>query len=199
MSSMLSNSSTNEHIIAIESAFDRADSPVRWLVITHHDLRLISKLSTALMGQSAAMLQISQDAWDFKRMEFVETVEWALLQGEVENLVLLGTSQAVGSSMRIGLTDSKMGSGYDAGEGKLVTKVMQNIDRTRRALDVFSDHLQNLMQIPVVNSAWRDGELNVYGLFYRAESGSFLRYDADLDGFQPLSPDRNLDNKTTAI
>ena len=31
-----------------------------------------------------------------------------------------------------------------------------------------------------------NGELAVYGLFYRAESGLFLAYDAEQDSFRPL-------------
>jgi len=43
-----------------------------------------------------------------------------------------------------------------------------------------------MVKIQVVDDALSNGVLSVYGLFYRAESGLFLTYDADTDEFHPL-------------
>ncbi len=55
-----------------------------------------------------------------------------------------------------------------------------------RLQERFAGQVEQLSQIPVVHSRWRDGELAVYALFHRAESGLFLAYDTDTDTFRPL-------------
>ncbi len=92
MTTTLLSTTANAHIAALESVFSQATTPVQWLVIAHNESRLVNSLSSALAGESAAMLQVSQDTWDFKGKELAETIEWALQQGEIKNLVLVGSS-----------------------------------------------------------------------------------------------------------
>lgn len=186
MSATLFHSSTNEYITALESVLRLTSSPVRWLLITHDGVRLPISFSSRLRSESAAILQVSQDKWAFDRGDFVEMVEWALSQGQIENLVLVGTSQAVGDTVRAALADPQSNHDADSSYGRLVAGVKHHAVRTQRAQKVFSEQFQHLMQIPVVHSDWREGSLDIYGLFYREESGVFLQYDFENDDFVPL-------------
>ena len=186
MTPTLLHTAANAHIAALESVYGQAKSPVRWLVIAHNDLRLVNSLSSALADESAAVIQVSQDTWDFKSQGFIETVEWALKQGEVEKLVLVGSSQAAGGLSRASLAPAKMSAQADTGYGKLLAGMHRHNARVCEAQAVFVEQVRELSQIPTVHRRWRNGDLDVYGLFYRAESGLFFAYDADTDTFRPL-------------
>ena len=52
----LAKKNTNTHIAALEYVLAKAQRPVQWLVIAHNDARLVRSVSSALKGQSAAVL-----------------------------------------------------------------------------------------------------------------------------------------------
>ena len=95
MNTALMNSTSNPHIADLEASFNKTTKPVDWLVIVHKDAQTSRLLSPALVGESAAVLEVSQDKWDFSDNDLLETIEWALQQGHLKNLVLVGRSPAV--------------------------------------------------------------------------------------------------------
>ncbi len=186
MTTTFSTTTTNPFIAALETVFGEATKPIEWLVIAHNDPRMLRSLSSALTGESAAVVEISQDAWDFEGKHLPETIEWALQQGAIKNLVLVGNSQAGGSESRAALVASEATNGGQDGYAKLLAGVQRNNARNHQAQERFAAHVQQMSQIPVLHNRWSSGELAVCGLFYRAESGLFLAYDADADTFHPL-------------
>jgi hypothetical protein len=170
MTTTLSLLVTNPHVAALERAFGQTSSPVEWLVISHNDFRLERSLSSALAGRSAAVLQVPQETWDFQSRDLIEAVEWALQQ----------------AACRAALTAPTTATGAVSGYRKLLAEMQHETSRIRAVRNRFAMQVQQLSQIPVVHSRWRDGELAVYGLFYRSESGLFLQYDVERDTFHPL-------------
>lgn len=186
MTSTVLYSAMNPHIVALESAFDQASTPIHWLVIAQDDKRLMNLLSAALSGQPAVVLHVSQDVRDFRSREVAEAIEWALQQGEIRNLVLVGSSQAA-DAMRSAVTvPAKKVTQCNSGIGKLIAGVQHHIGRNREVQDAFAEQVQYLSQIPAVRSRCNDGALNVCGLLYRPESGVFLAYEPGSNTFQPL-------------
>ncbi|MCU0959398.1 MAG: hypothetical protein MUF48_04775 [Pirellulaceae bacterium] len=186
MTSTLSRTAVNAHIAALEPVFDQALTPVQWLVIAHNNARVVDSLMSALAGESAAVLEVSQDTWDFHGGELAETIEWALQQGEVAHLVLVGSSQVGGTQIRATRAPAKTVAQADARCDKLLAGIHRLAAQHREVQDRFAEQVQQVSRIPVVHRRWRGGELAVYGLFYRAESGLFLAYDVDTDTYRPL-------------
>lgn len=179
----------NVHLTAIQAAFSEATSQVEWLVIAHNDSHLIKSLHEALAGTSAAVLEVSQDRWDFTGSDLPEAIQWALDQGGVSNLVLVGHAHAGGADARLSFVEpgSPEGDAADhSGYRRLVGGVQRSGQHNRSAQNRFAEQLKQLQELPAANSRQQDGELSVYGLFYRDESGLFLLYDAENDSFHPL-------------
>ncbi len=59
-------------------------------------------------------------------------------------------------------------------------------DLLRRAKYHFVDQVNELCEIPEVQHRLSEGKLQVDGLFYVAESGTFLLYDITNHTFRPL-------------
>jgi carbonic anhydrase len=173
----------NLHIAALEAALRQAKSDVQWFVIAHDDPRLVNTVLSAMAGQSAAVLQIPQDRWDFRSEEYIETVEWTLERSQIRNLVLVGSSQAAGTVSRASLVSPKTTAG---GYEKLLAGTRRQCSHVREREAALAQHLQQMLQIPVVHDRWRENELAVHGLLYRVESGLFLTYDLVTGTYRPL-------------
>lgn len=188
MTTTFSTNTTNPHIAALETVFDEAENPIEWLLITHNEPRMIQSLSSALSGEQATMLELSQDTWDFAGNDLAETIEWALQNSEIKNVVLVGHSQTAGSASRASLVVPQQTKQDDSESGyaRLLAGIHRNNVQTRSAQEQFAAHVRQMLQIPVLHNRWSSGELAVYGLFYRAEGGLFLAYDADAGTFRPL-------------
>lgn len=181
MNSMLTDTTTDGHIATLETAFQLAETPVQWLVISHDDQRMINSLASAFKGESAAMLPLSQDMWEFTSRQFTETVEWALQRDEVENLVLAGSSQVAGRMSDVPSTGS-----CDNHDSSIVARVQRHNARSQAMQEAFAKQIQQLSLIPIVHSRWRSGMLGIYGLYFRAECGVFMQYDVKKEAFSPL-------------
>ncbi|MCA9212239.1 MAG: hypothetical protein KDB27_04170 [Planctomycetales bacterium] len=183
MATTLLATTANPQIAELENVFGEATKPIEWLVIAHNDSRMLQSLSSALNGESAAILEVSQDNWNFHK-ELSDTIDWALQQGDIKNLVLVGSSQAGGAESRASLATSTKED--ESNYSKLLAGVNRVNDENRDAQERFASLVQQMSQIPVVHNRWSSDKLAVYGLFYRAESGLFLAYDAATDTFRPL-------------
>lgn len=168
--------------VVLESMSEQAKSPVRSLVIAHNDARLIHALSSAMADESVAMLEVSQDTWEFDNADFVQPIEWALQREEVETLVVAGSSRVAGPGFRVSLPTPKPKGGYD----KLLAGVRSRSARNRQAQDVFAGQVRQLLQLPIVNEQISCGRLSLYCLLYQFDSGFFLAYDADEDIYRAI-------------
>lgn len=187
MISTNSFTSTNPHIAALEPAFAKSARPIEWLVIAHSDPRLIKSLSSALAGHSAAVLELPQKQWDFDGDDFSETVEWAMRKGDIQIMVLVGSSQSGSATRGVSLRATRSKGQVEDGYAALLERVQRHLARVSDVQHEFAGHVQQLSRLPVVHSRWASQQLEVCGLFYRAEAGLFLYYDPQADKFAPLS------------
>lgn len=186
MTTTFASTNRNTYIAALESAFDQSTLPVEWLVIAHNDSRLLNALSKALIGEPAAVLQVAQDTWDCAHQELANAIEWALQRGEVKNLIIAGSSHAAAAVSRASLVPPKSIDEADDSYGKLIVGIHRHNTQSREIEECFARQVEQISQIPSVQSHWQDRRLGVYGLFYRAESGLFFNYDKDTRTFQLL-------------
>jgi carbonic anhydrase len=178
----------NSYIEQLDAVFSEASKPCEYLIIAHNDSRILQSLARVLPGESAAVLEVPQDTWEHQWRQLSETIEWALQQGKIKHVVLVGHSQPGGPASRAALLTAETGgqstrqSSYDC----LLDRVRQANARNQDAQQRFASHVQAMSQIPVVHNRWVNDELAVHGLFYRVESRLFLAYDPDEDRFRPL-------------
>jgi len=184
MINRLSFPSQNLHIAALKRAFAQALQPIQCLAIAHREPRLVKSLSTTLAGHSTAVLEVSQDTWDFNSHEFTETVEWAFRNGDIRMIVLAGSSQSGGAASRASLVAAKPQVRQESGYARLLAGVQRHHARIAEVQEEFAGHIQRLSHLPIVHSRWIRNQLAVCGLFYRAETGVFLRFEAETETFE---------------
>jgi carbonic anhydrase len=186
MAATLATIPCNPHIMALETALAAATRPVEWLVIAHNDPRMLSTLRSALAGESAAVLEVSQELWDFDGRQIPETIEWALTQTPIRHLVLAGHTLAGSPTSRASLSAIAPRNGGQESYSKLLTGAQRNNARNHAAQERMAMQFQQLCQIPLVDARCSSGELHLYALLYRSDSGLFLAYDSHQEQFHPL-------------
>ncbi len=181
--SMTISKNTNPHITALENVFDQATKPVEWLVIAHSDAQMLDALSSAMCTESAAVLEVPQDTCQIDD-KLTETIEWALQQHGIRNLVLVANSRFVVTDCQASLVSPPQ---HTPGE---IEKLVAGRDRfntqSQETQKRFGSLVQQLSEIREVQQRCDQNELAIYGLFYRSETGVFLAYDANQDAFRPL-------------
>ncbi len=182
----LSRTQSNPHVHALEQVMAKAERPVEWLVIAHNDARMLAALSSALTGESAAILELSEDTWDFEGKELSETIEWAIEQGDIEHLVLAGHSHASGSQSRASLPAYDTKDGGQDGHNRLLAGAQGRNAQNSDVQAKLAAQMEQMSDIPAVQERCSRDELAVYALLYRADLGVFLAYESDEGRCRPL-------------
>ncbi|MFK8111908.1 MAG: carbonic anhydrase [Rubripirellula sp.] len=182
----MTTTTINKHIESLETAFAESAATVDWLVIAHSDALMLRCLASALSGESAAVLALPQPVWEFDGGEFTGAIEWAIQQGNIKNLLLVGHSQAGGTTSRVSIVSSDAKQTPQNDYGKLLASVGKKNEENQIARSEFASQVQEFCQIPGVRQQQADGELTVHGLFYCAESGLFLAYEAETGKYRAL-------------
>ena len=183
MYSILKTAPANPFIASLEPVFDDADTPLKWLVLSHDDETVMRSLSDALGGESVAVLKLAGNDWDFQSRDLAEAMEWAFDHSDIENLVLVGCSQpdsADDESSLSTMQQYRSASNYD----RLLAGVQQTGARNRELQMQFVSQVQQLASMKLVRQ--KGSSLSVSGLFYRKEDGVLLVYETTRDCFQPL-------------
>jgi len=187
MTATLSVKTLNPYITAVEAALHGETTPAQWLAIVHNDSRLKSTLPADWAGASAALLPVSQDHWDFRpEGQLAEAITWALQQGEIDSLLLVGSSQVGGAILPSLCAAPGTKSAVALGYGRLLAGTARRQAQNRHAQERFADQFEQLLQIRGVQIRSREGSLTVHGLFYRDESGLFLAFDPENRTFRAL-------------
>lgn len=178
----------NPHIEALRPVLLDAENLVEWLVIAHNGPQLLRSLDAALSGCSAAMLQISQDQWEFENSELASAISWAIERYHIRNLLLVGHSNTevaescaphVNSDIHI---DGETPVGYS----RLVAGARYISSRNRDAQRAFSEHFAQLNSITAVQDSIRRDDLTTHGLIFRDEDRVFLEFDVEAEEYNLL-------------
>lgn len=192
MSSVLSNSKPlNPYFREFEDQVSALPETCRCLVISHNDSQLVARMSQSL-DEHSAMLQIPHTDWDFENPWLADIIRWGLGTAGVTQIALVGHS-AMGVSRSIAMNGgqeltssespgSKQPSIYD----RLIDGVTQCQKQIAQSKEFFAKQYQKFLKIPEVIDRKAGGNLEIYGLFYLADSGVFLAYDDQFNTFHPL-------------
>ncbi len=170
-------------------------SEVEWLVICHTDPLMSARVTDALVARSLLLLQAPQSFWCFPEGDLATAVSWALTQANARRVLLcahsLGGVPEVNAAaptaqafrQPVG-THSHSSDSSDQGPRQGVLRSQQ---RLQQAQDHFCQQLDRLCLVNQLHSRLFQGQADVLGLFYLAESGSFLYYEPAEDALRPLS------------
>lgn len=191
MSTTMPLSGIPAQIESLQVVIEQVNEPLDWLVVAHNDPRMLKSLSRAMHGKSAAILEVSQDTWDFSAGPLSDTIRWSLEQGRVRNILIVGHSMASGSSCRISLVGETAGKADNAtvsdSYARLLEGVQRNNERNRTAQTNFASHVLRVMRLVETTPLQSSENGAVCGLFYRADCDLFLKYNPDSNEFQTLA------------
>ena len=170
-------------IDSFRQARNAAKTELEWLVIAHDDERLVDSLTSSLSDVAPHLMEMPQSDWDFCQGGLAEAIEWAVNQGSIKHLVLVGHSQAEDEIEHV--SPAGLPSRSD-GYRRLHAGVTRTSVQTRKSQDLLEKQLEALTAMKSVRKKVLDGDLFVYGLFFLAQSATFLAYDPDRKDVLPL-------------
>ena len=194
MNNTLSATPANPYMASLEEAIQRADSPVRVIVLADKNSdgndcgsapSLSEAISETLADTSVAVLEVPRDKWNLQDKNLVEAIDWAFERGTIQKIVLAGSSKnhdstGDGSSLPE-LEEIKTGAMFQ----RLLAGVQQTGKQIREAQQDFASQVQQLTKQNFVRND--ESAVDVSGLFYREEDGLFLSYDPQQSCFRPLT------------
>lgn len=159
-----------------------------FLILAHPDEVMITQLKLAFARRAIAVVALPQISWDMASVQIEGLTNWAVNELKVGGLLLVGHSQGGTPNASIQICPVEPDESANA-----TNRVASLLDRMRASQACVKENeshfVQQLMQLgdaPAVQScSVRNGSF-VEGLFYRAESGVFCRYDHTEQSFKAL-------------
>jgi carbonic anhydrase len=158
------------------------------LILAHPDETMIAQLKSAFAKRSIAVVGLPQIFWDMSGDDIAELTDWAVNELGVGGLLLVGHSQGGTPNASIQICPVESGD-----PGQSTNRVASLLDRMQASQACvkeneshFVEQLKQLGNAPAVQAcSVRNGSF-VEGLFYRAESGVFCRFDHSEETFKAL-------------
>lgn len=159
-----------------------------FLILAHPDEAMISQLKVAFAKRAIAVIALPQISWDMASAEIEELTNWATNELKVGGLLLVGHSQ--GGTPTSSIQICPVNSDQFDSETNRVTSLLDRMRASQASVKENEGHfvqqLEQLGNAPAVETcSVRNGRF-VEGLFYRAESGVFCRYDQSEKSFKAL-------------
>ena len=154
-----------------------------WLVITHNQTDLVSRLAEALHETPAIVLQVPQPLWNFRASVHSTAITWVIRETPIRRILLCGHSQCgdeVGSEEAFN-TSKRNGQPHSFAPAMscepMLGRLRQSQERLKSAKNHFAEHFDLLCALfDAPERSPRPG-LQLHAQFYLAESGIFLTYD----------------------
>jgi carbonic anhydrase len=187
-------STTNHYIDELRQSLQRnRRAAADWLVVAHDDARVLTQLDAAFPESVLAVLVVPQGRWQADAEKMSEAVEWAVEELGVQGVLLIGHSQG-------GVTEEPVrllgGRALAKGAGDpppacapLTDRVKSAQSRAARVQEHFAEQVERLSRMPVIESRLIRNQMQLHGLFYRGESGTFCLYDRRQRRFRALLDD----------
>ena len=147
-----------------------------WLVVAHDDIKLLRKLGEIVPGDESITMKVAQSDWQCEEDSLPEAILWALQEGGMKTLLMIGHSAGCPGANQ-GSKSAQSSVSPDACYTKLMTGAKRVQERTSASKKHFAEQLEQLCQVKPIHDAIVAGDLKLHGLFYVAQSGTFLKYD----------------------
>ena len=147
------------------------------LAIVSTNPTLDSTAVARLKHAGMLLLRVSAEALS-KSLEdehIVDAVDWAVLEGHVSSLTLVGHSQSASIPLDA--------ISQPANPVELARMHNERVEASKLKL---KDDLARFLSHPKIHAHLDEGRLSLHALLFLQESSTFLRFDAQNDGFRPL-------------
>lgn len=155
-------------------------TPAECLILTHNNPVLLSRLDEAIGDRLTILLDVPQHQWCLGHGDLQDSLVWAIQEAGIKHLMLVGDSSA---GPKIQTTENMASSRRNT--DPLSHARAANACR-KTAQDHFREQLNQFWECPRVGEAARSRNVQITGLFFRAEAGAFSIYDKETDSFALL-------------
>ncbi len=171
---------TNPHVESLQQLLTRTKTPVKCLVIAHHDT-LIRRLEDAMQSSDGAILPIDQAGWESSLPQLVAIassfgVSQVLVVGQYSE------ADAVPPIRPTGNPEAARSTPYN----ELLEAARKTEQQLANAKQQFAQTVSRLAERNEAGVSQQTHQIQILGLFYVATSGMFLRYDTGADRFHSL-------------
>ncbi len=171
------------------------DPSIKCLVIFHNDSMLARRLAQAVEERSV-MWRIPQSEWGFERQTPSKPMQAISQRGDLQRIVLAGHSQGVVATKPTTVLgpehdeepkfqEEPASNGVNTYHG-LMHRVQSRQQSLQQAKEHFVRQIEHLRNAPAVAQRIESGSLELNGVFYIAESGTFLLYNASTGALDAL-------------
>lgn len=162
--------------------------PIDMLVISHDDCVVNGRLAEVIDAEDSVIFPVPQPRWDDT---LTGVAAWAVSEANVGQMLVVGHSMSAAGGVPNAHRFSKyplddQGTGSSDSCGRLVASVKRAQLESHQAKQHFMTQVSDLCEVEAVQDAIAGGRLKIHALFYLAESGVFLSYDATRQSFRPL-------------
>ena len=166
------------------------DHSVKCLVIAHDEPMLARRLSLAVEERSI-MWRIPQTDWGCDRQTPSQLTEAILRRADLRRIVLAGHSQglvAASAPQVIGGGQQEPAAAGPFGSMGLLQRVQAKQHSLQQAKEHFVRQFEQLSSVPEIAERIESGALQLSGVFYIAESGTFQFYNPATRTLEASSP-----------
>lgn len=176
----------SQYLEQLQNAECDTSRKLDWLVVTYNDSAMIQKLKEFVGEKEMEMLEAPRGSEDVCSESMIDAVTWAIESAAVDHLLLVGHSwmgpESNGrlewregeSTASKSFTSPDMQTSYD----RLIKSAAKTQAEIQHAKESFAAHVNRYREIESIRSAVDSGRLRMYSLFYLAQSGTFLVFDA---------------------
>ncbi|MBS1808193.1 MAG: hypothetical protein JST84_08380 [Acidobacteria bacterium] len=185
-------SMVNPYIHQIRQTLQRNQpGAVDWLVLAHNDSQLLSRVDAAFSDSVLAVIALPQSHWQLDELRISEAIDWAIQKLGVKGVLVVGHSQSEVTEDTIRLLGGKVKNRrYPLDVAPKSYSLLDRVRKTQLRAEglqrQLAGHIEKLCRLTVVQSHMIRHQLQLHGLFYRAESDMFYAYDLQKRNFRPL-------------
>lgn len=168
---------TTDYTSILEQQIGEATTPIECLVVAHNNPVLVNRLEDAFGDERTLLLEVAQGQWDLEGGELKDAISWAVQNGGIKYLIVVGDSSASLRNHRQPVTDMR----------NPIELALAASTCREAALEAFQHEVNQLCQADEVSKLLSAGDLEITALFYREEAGVFSLYDEKTNSLQLLS------------
>jgi hypothetical protein len=182
-------STANPYITQIRQSLQQTQAvAIDWLVLAHNDAQLLSELDEAFPESALAVIALPQNRWQSEDELLTEVVDWAVCELGVKGVVMVGHSQGGMPEQQVKLLGGKVKTSKPAttATNSLLERLKQAQLHSLSTQYYFAEQIERLRRATVIENRLTQNQMQLRGLFYRGESGTFCVYDQQRRDFKPL-------------
>lgn len=179
----------NPYIRQIRQTLQQSQSvSIDWLVLAHNDAKLLAELDEAFPESALAVIALPQNRWQSEDELLTEVVDWAVGELGVKGVVMVGHSQGGMPEQHVRLLGGKVKASKSTttAANSLMERLKQAQSHSLSTQYYFAEQIERLRRTTVIENRLTENKIQLQGLFYRGESGTFCVYDQQRRDFKPL-------------